>query len=132
MRVGKSVSADQNRIRFVGVSDQGCVEGLKWLDQELIELEPAGDECGCGKWFSLGSSIRWGALMGVEKLCSEIRLQVDRVSGFSLQRVVDAAVQLIDKTPFCALVHNAWIKGPTRCEPRKCLRPCPQRDVVIV
>lgn len=67
MRVGKSVSADQDRIRFVGVSDQNCIEGLKWLDQELIELEPAGDERGCGKCFSFGSSIRCEALMAIEK-----------------------------------------------------------------
>lgn len=76
MRVEKSVSADQDRIRLVGVSDQGCVERLKWLDQKLIELEPAGDECGCGKCFSLGSSIRYEALMAIEKLRSEVGLPV--------------------------------------------------------
>jgi hypothetical protein len=68
MHVGKSVTANQDRISGIDVPDERSMERMKRLDQELVELEAACDYGCFRKRATISPFVSGESLMTINEL----------------------------------------------------------------
>ena len=99
MRVAKAVTADQYCVSFVDTTDERSMEGLKRLREELVELKSASNQCSHRKLPALGTQVRPDTLVRVEELPCQIGLPANPFDVGRDQRMMHAAMKVINEIP---------------------------------
>ena len=132
MRIGEAVAADKDRLGFIDVANQRRMKRVERFDQELIELEATGDQSRLRERLALRSIVGRETLMTVEKLAGEVRPPFNSITELPDQRMMDAAVKMINETPFAPAMDRSGIEGAFGVEAEIGVRPGRQGDGIVV